>query len=251
MPRNAVAEDPVPMNTVPDAAAPVPQPELVRLLLHDQAPDLAHLHIRPSPASGSSNWVFRVGETLTIRMPRSSDYVVDLENEVAWLPHLAPGLPAAVPEIVVVGQPSDDFPRPWSVVSWLPGELPLALGESRRLLLAESLGEFLQSLHDIDVTDVAPGPERWGYRCGEPVTDTIDSWTEQAAAELTDLFDPTSVRTAWQRLRDVPPASEAPCWVHTDMSEENVLVHEDGQLAGVIDFGGIGVGDRSIDLLYA
>lgn len=246
-----MAEDPELMNTAPDTTPAVPQPELVRRLLHDQATDIAHLPIRPSPASGSSNWVFRVGETLAIRMPRSSDYVVDLENEVTWLPHLAPGLPAAVPEIVVAGQPSDAFPRPWSVVSWLPGELPLALGESRQLLLAESLGEFLQSLHDIDVTGVAPGPERWGYRCGEPVTDSIDSWTEQAAAELTDLFEPTSIRTAWQRLRDVPPASEAPCWVHTDMSEENVLVHEDGQLAGVIDFGGIGVADRSIDLLYA
>lgn len=186
-----------------------------------------------------------------MRMPRSSDYVLDLENEVTWLPHLAPGLPAAVPEIVVVGQPSEAFPRPWAVVSWLPGVLPLGLGASQQFLLAESLGLFLQSLHAIDVDDAAPGPERWGYRCGEPVTATIDRWAEQAAARLSDLFDPTRVRMAWQRLRDVPPASEAPCWVHTDLSEENVLVREDGKLAGVIDFGGIGVGDRSIDLLYA
>ena len=47
------------------------------------------------------------------------------------------------------------------------------------------------------------------------------------------------------------PPTEAACWVHTDLSEENLLAHHDGRLAGVIDFGGIGVGDRSVDLLYA
>ena len=39
--------------------------------------------------------------------------------------------------------------------------------------------------------------------------------------------------------------------MHTDLSAENLLTHRDGRLAGVIDFGGIGIGDRSVDLLYA
>ena len=41
--------------------------------------------------------------------------------------------------------------------------------------------------------------------------------------------------------------------MHTDLSEENLLVDHDGRLAGVIDFGGVGVevGERSVDLLYA
>lgn len=207
--------------------------------------------VRVSPASGSSNWVFRIGDKLAIRLPRSDDYVADLENEVRWLPRLAPNLSAAVPDVVAVGQASEIFPRPWAVVSWVPGDLPLALDGSQQLLLAESLGQFLQSLHAVDTAEVAPGPAHWGYRCGEPVTDTIDQWAEHAAAALADVFDPTKVRDAWRRLRDVPAATEAACWVHTDLSEENLLAHQDGRLAGVIDFGGIGVGDRSVDLLYA
>ena len=39
--------------------------------------------------------------------------------------------------------------------------------------------------------------------------------------------------------------------MHTDVSTENTLAHEDGRLAGVIDFGGLGIGDPSVDLLYA
>lgn len=195
--------------------------------------------------------MFRIGDTLAIRLPRSDDYVADLVNEVRWLPRLAPDLPVAVPDVVAVGQPSGAFPRPWAVVSWVPGDLPLALHGSQQAVLAESLGTFLQSLHAVDTTDVPAEPEHWGYRCGEPVTDTIDRWADHAAAELVDLFDPTSVREAWRRLRDVAAATEAACWVHTDLSEENLLAHRDGRLAGVIDFGGVGVGDRSVDLLYA
>lgn len=221
-------------------------------LLREQVPHLADLPVRASGASGSSNWVFRIGDTLAARLPRSDGYVAGLVKEARWLPHLAPRLPVAVPEVVAVGRPSETFPRPWAVVSWVPGDLPLALDGAQQALLAESLGTFLQSLHAVETADAPEeGPEHWGYRCGEPVTDTTDRWADHAAQELADLFDPTSVREAWRRLREVPAATQAACWVHTDLSEENLLVHPDGRLAGVIDFGRIGVGDRSVDLLYA
>jgi aminoglycoside phosphotransferase (APT) family kinase protein len=233
------------------AADVVPDPHVVSRLLREQAPYLAGMPVRPVSASGSSNWVFRIGDGLAIRLPRSDDYVADLVNEVRWLPRLGPNLPAAVPDIVAVGQPSETFPRPWAVVTWVPGELPLARDQSQQALLADSLGDFLQYLHDVDTTGAPTGPEYWGYRCGEPVTDAIDRWAEHAAAELADVFDPTGVREAWRRLREVPAATQTPCWVHTDLSAENLLAHPDGRLAGVIDFGGIGIGDRSVDLLYA
>lgn len=228
-----------------------PNLSVVGELLRDQAPHLADLPVRPSSDSGSSNWVFRLGDGLAVRLPRSDDYVTDLTNEVRWLPHLAPHLPARVPEVVVAGEPSNAFARPWSVVTWVPGELPRDLDADQQAGLAASFGEFVQRLHGIDTTGVPAGPEHWGYRCGEPVTHAIDRWTERAAAELADLFDPASVHEAWRRLREVPAATQPPSWVHTDLSEENLLVHPDGRLAGVIDFGGIGVGDLSVDLLYA
>lgn len=188
---------------------------------------------------------------MAIRLPRSDGYSADLENEVLWLPRLAPELAYPVPEIIVAGQPSETFGRPWAVVSWVPGELPLHLDSAQQLRLAASLGQFVQSLHRIEIGDLASGAGPWGYRCGEPVTDTIDRWAEHAAEDLSDIFDRSAVRQAWRRLRDVPPASQPPCWVHTDLSEENLLTLQDGSLCGVIDFGGIGVGDRSVDLLYA
>lgn len=227
----------------------VPDPNLVTALLREQVPELADLPVRASETQGSSNWVFRVGDALAVRLPRSDRYVWDLENELHWLPRLAPHLPVAVPEVVAVGGPSVLFARPWTVVTWVPGELPLSLSLDgpRQARLARSLGAFVRSLHLVDVSDVPAGSEHWGYRCGEPVTDAIDGWAEDAADALAYLFDPSGVREAWRRVREVPGASGAPCVVHTDLSEETLLVGPDGELAGVVDFGGTGVGDRLSD----
>ncbi len=241
-----------PVHHEPAAARPLaPDPALVVRMLREQAPDLAGLEVTPSRASGSSNWVFRLGDALAVRLPRSDGYVDDLLTEVRWLPRLGPTLPVAVPEVERVGEPSDLFPRPWAVVSWVPGHHPVGLDGAQQRELAESLGQFVESLHRADASGVPAGAEHWGYRCGEPVTDMIDGWADDAAGRLADVLDPDAVRRAWLRLRDVPPATTPPCWVHTDLSVENVLVGPDGRLAGVIDFGGLGRGDRAVDLLYA
>ena len=133
----------------------------------------------------------------------------------------------------------------------MPGTAPTNLNAPEQDQLADTLGQFLRTLHDLDTGNLEPGADRWGYRAGEPVTDEIDSWAEASAVDLRDMFDPAGIREAWRRLRAVPPASEPPCWVHTDLAAENLLTGTDGRLSGVIDFGGLGIGDRSVDLLYA
>ncbi len=229
----------------------LPDAALVARLLREQAPHLAGQALRPSTASGSSNWVFRLGDGQAVRLPRSEGYAEDLLKEVRWLPRLGSALPTPVPRVEFVGDASEAFPRPWTVVSWLPGDPPADLDSTQQAELATTLGQFLQSLHDMDASGVPEGAEHWGYRAGEPVTDTIDEWADYAATQLSDVFDPEAVRRAWRLLRDVPPATTSPCWIHTDLSAENMLVDSDGSLSGVIDWGGLGVGDPAVDLLYA
>lgn len=228
-----------------------PDSELVAELLRSQAPDLAGLPIAPSGAEGSSNWVFRVGGHLAARLPRSDGYGRDLLTEVAWLPRIKAVTTAPIPELVLAGEPSMVFSRPWSIVTWLDGDRPGDLGPDAQHVLATDLARFLVQLHDVDVAGEPLGPQRWGYRCGEPVTDEIDGWAEVAAEGLSEVFNPAAVREAWRRVREVPPQSTPPALVHTDLSDENLLVRDDARLAGVIDFGGLGVGDRAIDLIYA
>lgn len=173
--------------------------DLVATLLREQAPHLAYLRARPSNAQGSSNSVFRLGDAYAVRPPRSENYVADLLKEAQWLPRLGPWLKAAVPEVVFTGRPSDAFPRPWLVVTWVPGVMPADLDTQRQCALAATLGEFLTGLHAVDTYGLSGGASDWGYRCGEPVTDEIDSWAERAAAALSDLFDAPRSSSQWWR----------------------------------------------------
>lgn len=230
---------------------PAPDACLVTQLLRAQFPQLANHDVRPSPASGSSNFVFRVGDEWAVRLPRTDGYTADLLTEARWLPHLAPHLEVPVPEVLFLAEPSAIFPRPWSIVRWIRGEPPEQLDPGAQARLATSLGRFMRRLHRLDDSTVDVDARQRGYRAGEPVTEVIDGWADSAADGLRDLFDPRQVKEAWRRLRRVPAASGPPCWIHTDLSSENLLVSGDGDLVGVLDFGGLSIGDRSVDLLYA
>ena len=67
------------MSSEPDTADAVE-------LLREQAPHLSTLEVRPSETSGSSNWVFRIGEHLALRLPRSDAYADDLAKVTALVP---------------------------------------------------------------------------------------------------------------------------------------------------------------------
>ena len=43
----------------------------------------------------------------------------------------------------------------------------------------------------------------------------------------------------------------APRWHHADLVAENLLVRDDDRLAGVLDFGGLAIGDPTVDLVVA
>ncbi|GAA2440195.1 hypothetical protein GCM10010273_17550 [Streptomyces lavendulocolor] len=96
--------------------------ELVQGLLRDQHPDLAD-HPLALGALGWDNQLWRLGDDLAVRLPwatRSADGL--LRKEHAWMPGLAPHLPLPVPVPQRLGEPSERFPRPWLVTTWVPGE---------------------------------------------------------------------------------------------------------------------------------
>ncbi|WP_345218894.1 phosphotransferase [Georgenia halophila] len=115
--------------------------------------------VRPSHASGSSNWVFRLGDAHAVRLPRSDGYTHDFLKEVRWLLRLGPAASVPVPNIEFVGEASDLFPRPWAVVSWVPGDSPVGLQRSQQAELATTLGQFMQSRHAVGRSGIPEGAE--------------------------------------------------------------------------------------------
>src|SRR5262249_14461226 len=77
------------------------------------------------------NQMWRLGDDLAVRMQRMDRTPERQLKERRWLPVLAPLLPLPVPVPVRFGEPSERFPRHWTVVTWVPGE-PLDHGSISR-----------------------------------------------------------------------------------------------------------------------
>jgi transposase len=92
------------------------------------------------------NQMWRFGDELAVRMQRM-DPTPELQlKERRWLPVLAPRLPLPVPAPVRFGEPSERFPKHWTVMTWVPGE-PLDHGSiSRGDHAADTLAGFLRAL---------------------------------------------------------------------------------------------------------
>ena len=212
---------------------------LVRSLLTSQHSDLAHLPITPAN-SGWDNAMFRLGETMAVRLPRRQLGADLIQKEQIWLSRLAPQLTLPTPLPIRIGLPDRGYPWCWSVVPWIAGEtvdrVTLVRGEGRRF------AEFLRSLHKPAPSDAPINPYRGcqlSHRSAQ-----VNKWM----IELERSSDPVvpSIQRLWQQACQAPIATSA-AWIHGDLHAHNVLA-ADGKLSGVIDWGDLTSGDVATDL---
>lgn len=216
---------------------------LVQRLLVDQHPDLAHLQLAPL-ACGWDNAIFRLGDALTVRMPRRQVGADLIASEQRWLPELAPHLPLPTPCPVRIGRPALGYPWSWSVCPWLPGE-PAALTPPRNALsTARTLGAFLKALHIPAASDAPVNPFR-----GIPLLHR-NARVHARIEQLHQSIDAAGVRALWEALVATPIWQGPPLWLHGDLHAANILV-DHGSISAVIDFGDITGGDPATDIAVA
>ncbi|MGV9677097.1 aminoglycoside phosphotransferase family protein [Nocardia sp. NPDC003482] len=218
--------------------------ELVRDLLRDQHPDLAGLPIRLG-ARGWDNQLWRLGDDLAVRLPwatESADAL--LRKEYRWVPALAPHLPLPVPVPQRYGHPSQRFPRPWIVTTWVPGTPADRSPITRGREAAATLAAFLTALHRPAPEDAPTGRDRGG-----PLADYTDTFLQSLtrAEQLGLIPDPDAVRAVWHDAITAPAWQGPPLWLHGDLHPANILT-TDGTLSGIIDFGDLCAGDPAYDL---
>ncbi|GIG67097.1 phosphotransferase [Phytomonospora endophytica] len=217
--------------------------DLVRDLLREQHPDLAGLAIREVPG-GWGNQMWRLGDGLAVRMQRM-DTTPELQfKERRWLPVLAPLLPLPIPAPVRFGEPSERFPKHWTVMTWVPGE-PLDLASiSRGTHAADTLAEFLRALHVEAPADAPTATDRGAHP--RDCTGGFEHFFHAVAPD--DI--PTDVRAVWDDAVAAQDWEGPPVWVHGDLHPANVVV-SDGTLSGIVDFGDLFAGDPAWDLAAA
>lgn len=242
VPPNGASVRRVGAQPMPVAEVDVPQ-GLVRDLLTDQAPDLAHLPLRPL-ANGWDNVMWALGDHLAVRLPRRALAAGLVLHEQRWLPRLAPRLPLAVPAPVRCGVPGRGYPWPWSVVPLLPGDVAWRTPLTDPAAAARALADFLTALH----VPAPPGAPVNAFR-GGALADREPALLDRLAL-LGEAVPRPRIEETWRRLREADAWAGPPLWLHGDLHPGNILV-SDGRISGVIDFGDITAGDPATDLSVA
>ncbi|MFI9629133.1 aminoglycoside phosphotransferase family protein [Streptomyces sp. NPDC052042] len=220
---------------------------LVGSLLEAQCPEWAGLPLSPAGA-GTDNVMYRLGDELLIRLPRTAGGGRSVRKEQKWLPRLAPLLPCPVPEPVHAGTPTDAFPHVWSVHRWIDGEEagPDTVGDWAAF--GADLAAVVRELHGVDLMgETRSGDLNWyrggGLRpCDSWVTEHLDDCRSTVGAEL----DIETLERLWRDALALPESSGAHVWLHGDLKPTNLLVRE-GRLHAVIDFGCLSIGLRDAE----
>ena len=209
--------------------------DLVRRLLAAQHPAWAGLTIEYVPSTGTDNALYRLGDDLVVRLPLRPGSTRQIDRVARWLPVLAPHLPLAVPVPVAKGEPTDDYPWGWSIVSWIPGEdattAPLDRGRPSPTWPASSprCGASTRPAGRGPAPPTSAGACRWRPRDQE-----TRRWIEQARG----MVDTRAVTAALGgRPVGARPGTGRRVWLHGDIASGNLLVG-DGRISAVDRLGG-------------
>jgi aminoglycoside phosphotransferase (APT) family kinase protein len=225
--------------------------DLARTLIAERFPQL-DLTSLDRIGEGWDNTVWATADGIAFRFPRREIAVLGVRREMAVLPLLAPRLPAAIPDAAYRAAASDRFPWPWFGSRLIDGrEIAVAgLDEDDRDELAADLGHFLRSLHALRLpaaAQLAIDPMGRGDmaqrvpRARDALTAVSSIWAGQTPAGR------ARAEVVLAEAEGLAPPAES-VLVHGDLNLRHVLVSESGRLSGVIDWGDLARGPRSIDL---
>jgi aminoglycoside phosphotransferase (APT) family kinase protein len=192
--------------------------------------------------AGKENVMYRLGDELVVRLPRTADTARSAQKEQEWLPRLAPLLAYAVPEPVYAGTPTSAFPLPWSVYRWIDGEIVGADTVRDWARLGADLAGFVRELHSADLLGASRTGDLSWYRGGYlQELEWVSSCFDECRTTLGSQLDVETLEQMWRAALALPDPCRQHVWLHGDLRPSNLLAR-DGTLHAVIDFGSLTVG---------
>ena len=214
---------------------------LIRGLLASQFPEFADAPLSLL-ARGWDNTNYRLGDEHLVRLPHRDVAAELILNEQRCLPAIAQRVELQIPSPTHAGQPTSDYPWPWSITPWFDGEEAARAELTNPATTARLLGEFFAQLH-VPAEDAPPNPYRGG-----PLPDRKEAFRSRLE-QLPAQFDRRAIETIFLEAL-VQPLADEQVWLHADLHTRNMVVHE-GELSAIIDWGDICSGDAATDLAAA
>lgn len=225
--------------------------EKLRKLLYTKYPDLAEESLRVDD-TGWYNLVLIVGERVIFRFPKTDEARTIMNKELHILPQLYAVLPIPIPHPIYFSNEND--PIPYVGYPMITGR-PLfakdlaALTEQEQDELSKDIASFLSALHAF------PLEKAFGEKGN--ISKVIDYYKEMLTRIENKAFSymsPKLIEWTKQIFHDYITDKESlrftPCLLHNDIKPEHLLYDfENRRLAGVIDFGAMGVGDPAYDFV--
>ncbi len=222
--------------------------DIARRMIREQFPQYLHEDVVAVAGAGTDHAIFRIGSESAARFPLRAMNPVEgaarLRAEAAAMSELWQLCPFPTPRPVGLGAPGPHYPMPWTVQTWIEGEAATPAGLSRSKTFALDLVRLVTSLRQGDVR----GRRFDGQGRGGSLTDH-DAWMEVCLSNSERLLDVAQLRRMWARFRELPSAGPE-VMSHKDLIPANLLVASE-HLIGVLDGGGFGPADPSLDLVVA
>lgn len=218
--------------------------DTARNLIAAQFPQWRDEPVHAVDADGTVNAIFRIGERLAARFPRTATAPETLEAESSAMREFAEHSPVATPTPVAIGAPGPGYPMPWSVQTWLPGRVATPEAVAHSTAFVHDLADLIRALRAADTR----GRMFSGQGRGGDLQDS-DGWMGTCFRESEGLLPVGELRRLWSGFRMLPPAGPD-VMTHGDLIPPNLLL--DGErLVGVLDGGGFAPADPALDLVSA
>ena len=220
----------------------------VKNLIRAQFPEWSHLPIKKLKTSGTVNTIFKLGHDLSIRIPKLPLGVQQIEKEHKWLHELQNSLTLKIPRIIKIGRPNHALPWKWAIYEWIEGEVIDSKHFKSNRANITILSEFLIELQRFNPNERLLHGEHNYFR-GEALINR-DQITRETIFKLRQFINFKIAEKIWDSGLQYNPTAEEKGWIHGDLQPGNILVHK-GKIKAIIDFGALGYGDVSCDLMPA
>jgi aminoglycoside phosphotransferase (APT) family kinase protein len=224
---------------------------LANTLIETQFPELA-----PAAISllgyGFDNTVYQVNGRFVFRFPRRELAVGLLKTENQLLPSLASQLPLSIAEPLFFGKPNAGYPWPFTGYHYVQGTPPARLTEEERIQSASVLARFLRTLHHY--------PYSKAQELGVPFDELnrLDMMKRKPALEKyvkqmkkCNLYSKQAILESYVDSIQEIKYQEKHVLVHGDLHIKNMIVDQNNNVSGIIDWGDVHIGHPAVDLAIA